>query len=110
MLSTFLSLGVIAPTLCDTLLIVVDFLTVNATEMVSAGGGTVDEEGNISVAHAERPASHQRLSFFNSLDAAPASRSSSACQPVSVSSTMEQLRNTFSAAGVILQNYFAKRF
>jgi hypothetical protein len=29
------------------------------------GGGTVDEEFNISVEHAERPASHQRLSFFN---------------------------------------------
>ncbi len=39
-------------------------LTVSAPEMVSAGGGTVDEEGNI-VLHAERPASHERLSFFN---------------------------------------------
>ena len=33
-------------------------LTVNASELVSAGVGTVDEEGNISVAHVERPASH----------------------------------------------------
>ena len=39
--------------------IVTPSLTVNATELVSADGGTVDEEGML---HTERPASHQRLS------------------------------------------------
>jgi hypothetical protein len=64
--STFLSLGIITLTLRDTLFIVTysqyygDGKCCNSK---SAGGGTVDEEGNIFVTHAERPDSHQRLSF-----------------------------------------------
>jgi len=45
MLSTLLSLGVITLTLCDTLFIVGTVASVNATELVSAGGETV---GNVA--------------------------------------------------------------
>ncbi len=67
MLSTFLSLGVIPLTLCDTPFIVDTVASVNTTELESKfwwWDSSSDEEDNISVAHAERPASHQRLSFF----------------------------------------------
>ena len=60
MLSPFLSLGVITLTLCDTLFIVDTVASVNATELLIEcwwWDSSSDEEGNISVAYAERPAS-----------------------------------------------------
>ena len=63
MISTFLSLGVIPLTLCDTPFIVDTVASVNTTELESKfwwWDSSSDEEGNISVAHAVLPSNCDR--------------------------------------------------